>query len=109
MEMLIVVAIIAVLIAIAIPVFTSQLERSREATDMANVRAAYGTVAAQMLEDGSAHSTSFSAEQKQEGWQTTPAPHLEIMTGSETSAYQYSAKTDTYTVSIDASGSVTVE
>ena len=33
-ELLIVVAIIAVLVAIAIPVFTSQLEKSREATDM---------------------------------------------------------------------------
>ncbi len=40
-ELLIVVAIIAVLTAIAIPVFTSQLEKSREATDLANVRSAY--------------------------------------------------------------------
>ncbi len=40
-ELLIVVAIIAVLVAIAIPVFTSQLEKSREATDIANIRSAY--------------------------------------------------------------------
>ena len=44
MEMLIVVAIIAVLVAIAIPVFTNQLEKSREAADMANLRAAYAEV-----------------------------------------------------------------
>lgn len=44
MEMLIVVAIIAVLVAIAIPVFTNQLEKSREAVDMANLRAAYAEV-----------------------------------------------------------------
>ena len=37
MEMLIVVAIIAVLIAIAIPTFTNQLEKAREATDLAKV------------------------------------------------------------------------
>ena len=37
-ELLIVVAIIAVLVAIAIPVFTSQLEKAREATDAANIR-----------------------------------------------------------------------
>ena len=43
-ELLIVVAIIAVLVAIAIPVFTTQLEKSREATDMANVRSAYAEV-----------------------------------------------------------------
>lgn len=47
-ELLIVVAIIAVLVAIAIPVFTTQLEKSRESTDIANLRGAYaaGTTAA---------------------------------------------------------------
>ena len=40
-ELLIVVAIIAVLVAVAIPVFTAQLEKSREAVDMANLRSAY--------------------------------------------------------------------
>ncbi len=47
-ELLIVVAIIAVLVAIAIPVFTTQLEKSKEGTDIANLRSAYaaGTVAA---------------------------------------------------------------
>ncbi len=39
-ELLIVVAIIAVLVAISIPVFNSQLEKSREQTDIANIRAA---------------------------------------------------------------------
>jgi type IV pilus assembly protein PilA len=39
-ELLVVVAIIAVLVAISIPIFTSQLEKSREATDVANMRAA---------------------------------------------------------------------
>jgi len=41
MELLIVIAIIVVLVAIAIPVFCVQLEKSREATDMANIRSAY--------------------------------------------------------------------
>ena len=39
-ELLIVVAIIAVLVAISIPIFTSQLEKSREAVDEANLRSA---------------------------------------------------------------------
>ena len=43
-ELLVVVAIIAVLTAIAIPVFTGQLEKSREAVDLANVRSAYAEV-----------------------------------------------------------------
>ena len=40
-ELLIVVAIIGVLVAISIPIFTSQLEKSREAVDLANLRSAY--------------------------------------------------------------------
>lgn len=39
-ELLIVVAIIAVLVGISIPIFNAQLEKSREATDIANMRAA---------------------------------------------------------------------
>ena len=49
-ELLIVVAIIAVLVAIAIPVFTSQLEKAREATDAANIRAAYAQASIEALE-----------------------------------------------------------
>ena len=49
MEMLIVIAIIAVLIAIAIPIFTSQLENSRDATSVANMRSAYAEAQAAYL------------------------------------------------------------
>ena len=91
-ELLIVVAIIAVLVAIAIPVFTSQLEKSREATDLANVRAAYAQVMVDALDDGAtthtdngvtftcagdAGSRTVTAEvtlkQQQAGWQTANA------------------------------------
>lgn len=48
-ELLVVVAIIAVLVAIAIPIFTSQLEKAREATDLANLRAAYAECTASVL------------------------------------------------------------
>ena len=51
-ELLIVVAIIAVLVAIAIPVFTTQLERSREATDLSNIRAAYAEAVSDYLANG---------------------------------------------------------
>lgn len=51
-ELLIVVAIIAVLVAVAIPVFTSQLEKSREATDAANIRSAYAVIqSAALMQD----------------------------------------------------------
>ena len=39
-ELLVVVAIIAVLVAISIPIFTSQLDKAKASTDAANVRAA---------------------------------------------------------------------
>lgn len=50
-ELLIVVAIIGVLVAIAIPVFSSQLEKSRENTDIANLRSAKAAAAAMYLDD----------------------------------------------------------
>ena len=44
MEMLIVVAIIAILIAVAIPVFSAQLHKARVATDWANLRSFYADI-----------------------------------------------------------------
>ena len=48
-ELLIVVAIIAVLVAIAIPVFSTQLEKSRDAVCMSNIRSAYAEAQAAYL------------------------------------------------------------
>lgn len=54
-ELLIVVAIIGVLVAISIPIFTSQLQKARLATNQANARAAYAAVEAQYLQDDTKH------------------------------------------------------
>ena len=43
-ELLIVVAIIAVLVAISMPIYAAQLEKSRKATDMANARSVYAAL-----------------------------------------------------------------
>ena len=83
MEMLIVVAIIAILVAIAIPTFTNQLEKAREATDMANLRSAYAEVMASALTgdttngvtDGSTSglwTKHVDATQKSTGWTNPP-------------------------------------
>ena len=132
-ELLIVVAIIAVLTAIAIPVFTSQLEKSREAVDLSNVRAAYAEVmAAALTTDGTAKYTADTTQtikqsdgtykvvvqlkQQQDGWQTDPA-NLEVggvkasdsthWTGSPTKATH--TCTITYTpAAADGSGESTV-
>ena len=88
-ELLIVVAIIAVLVAIGIPIFTSQLEKSREAVDLSDVRSAYAEVMmAAITGDTTAIYTKDANQtiykqaenvysitvkplkQKQDGWQT---------------------------------------
>lgn len=71
-ELLIVVAIIAVLVAISIPIFSAQLEKSREATDAANIRSAYAEVSADLLTDDSSNkSVKVPAKQKKADWQGT--------------------------------------
>lgn len=70
MEMLIVIAIIAVLIAVAIPVFASQLEKTREATDLANVRSAYAQVSTEALLGDPEATVTVDLKQKQADWQS---------------------------------------
>lgn len=55
-ELLVVVAIIAVLVVISIPIFSSQLEKARQATDLANIRAAYAEIMTAVVSDD----TTFS-------------------------------------------------
>ena len=65
-ELLIVVAIIAVLTAIAIPVFTTQLERSREATDLSNIRAAYAEAMTEFIADGTSNTSATVSKLQQQ-------------------------------------------
>ena len=87
-ELLIVVAIIAVLVAVAIPVFTNQLEKSREATDIANVRSAYAVLVTNYLTDNTISTYSVVARQTVSGWQG-PSGLIEYFSGTSTSAYNY--------------------
>ncbi len=65
MEMLIVVAIIAILVAIAIPTFNSALTKSKEAADVANLRAAYAEVMmAYMMGDTTTAPTAKTVKDK---------------------------------------------
>ncbi len=70
MEMLIVIAIVAVLISVAVPVPSSQLERSREAVDLANVRSAYAQVSTEALLGNTHVTVTVNLKQKQAGWQS---------------------------------------
>lgn len=81
LEMLIVVAIIAILITIAIPTFTKQLEKSREAVDAANIRSYYAELMAAAISDDSSSplckregagwkTDLIDLKQKKSGWET---------------------------------------
>lgn len=52
-ELLVVVAIVGILVAISVPVFTAQLGKARRATNNANLRAAKAAAVAQYLTDDS--------------------------------------------------------
>ncbi|MDD4389278.1 MAG: prepilin-type N-terminal cleavage/methylation domain-containing protein [Eubacteriales bacterium] len=59
-ELLVVVAIIAVLVAISIPIFTAQLDKAKTATDQANLRAAKAAAVVEFLSgDGDAVTDKF--------------------------------------------------
>lgn len=72
-----------VLVAISIPIFTGQLEKAREATDAANIRAAYAAVSTDVLLDSKVDDTAngvsykngvytatVKSTQKEDNWQT---------------------------------------
>lgn len=73
MEMLIVVAIIAVLAAIAIPAMGRSIHKAKESADLANVRAYYAYLQQDYMSTGT-YATSGSA-----GSTTSPIPSRTTM------------------------------
>ncbi len=119
-ELLIVVAIIAVLVAVAIPVFNAQLEKSRDATTIANLRSAYAEATTVMLQgntDGIPNATytaasgtaSASVAIASVNWQDTDGSMQEASNLPFTmpSSYTGGKGTRTVTFTFDASGNVT--
>ena len=60
MEMLIVVAIIAVLVAVAIPTFTSSLNKAKAGVDLANIRSGYANAQIIAMTEGSEAKSTYS-------------------------------------------------
>ena len=113
-ELLIVVAIIAVLVAISIPIFSTQLEKSKESTDLANIRAAYAEAMTAALDsdDNTGSADTVSMTQGVAGWdhvEPVIASNINISEdGSNTDdKIVKPVKNDTIKVSIAADGSVT--
>ena len=108
MEMLIVVAIIAILIAIMIPTFNAQLEKAREAADAANIRAAYAEVMVKYLDTNptEALTESVTLQQAQDGWKTPGIADSIAKLGTVTGTP--SAK-GTCTITVSTEGTATIE
>ena len=114
-ELLIVVAIIAVLVAVAIPVFTSQLEKSREGVDLANLRSAYGEAVADALasSDGNGKaSTTYTMQHKDTafplGTDTLPS---ELQASTGLAGWKSAANPTTFNVQVtigDTATTVTI-
>ncbi len=101
-ELLIVIAIIAALVAIMIPTFSGQIEKAREATDIANVRAAYAEVVTAYLNNDTTHmSKDVTATQKTSGWETGS-------TSTIGDGIDVPASASGWTVACDNTGKVTV-
>ena len=87
MEMLIVIAIIAILIAIAIPLFTQQLNAAKQATDESNARALYAQLQADyMLHTQSTAQGTVSGDIEANGTTTFTEPG----TGGAVTTYKWS-------------------
>ena len=73
-ELIIIVAILGVLVAILAPAYTKYIEKSREATDLANAKSAYNELMMNVAEkEEDPEPISFKLKQKHPGWQS-PLP-----------------------------------
>ena len=87
-ELLIVVAIIAVLVAISIPIFNSQLEKSRDAVSVANMRTAYAQAQTAYLTGGAGDDAAdVTYTIAADGSGTIAVAHVSIKSQSNTSEW----------------------
>ena len=113
-ELLVVVAIVGILVAISIPVFTSQLSKARKATNQANMRAAKAAAVAQYLTDDEEGAVAYDyilssgvAEKKND---TSVEGFKEVAIDKASSAKKYTAfrvTVQSATVATDSDGKTT--
>ena len=111
MEMLIVVAIIAILIAIAIPTFSGSLEKARLAADEANVRAAYSEAMSDFLTKQVDTADPSASKSTKNNMQTTCSSgkvgDVDVAIGDITAANINWAKGSPATVTVSSTNGVT--
>ena len=90
-----------------IPIFTSQLEKSRETADVANIRSAYAEASAAALEAGTANSYTATTPVAQSTGAIEKAD-VSAITWATLPSSVTKGTTFTVTVTLDASGDQTV-
>lgn len=107
-ELLVVVAIVGILVAISIPVFTSQLKKATNATNLANARAAKAAAVAEYLTADKTEAmyydyniSSGTVDEKSSTTMAVSGTDNEINLNVDSSTTPYGAsKFDTFSVSI---------
>jgi len=119
-ELLIVVAIIGVLVGVSIPIFTSQLEKSRQATDLANMRSAKSAALSEWMNNpelyyGTQYQRNYDAvrgvmtDEKPEGYGKSSKNVTEFASPMKGASGIPNPGSPTYiTVTIDTDGTVAV-
>lgn len=82
-----------------------QLEKSREATDEANIRAAYAEVMTKALTEDADQSQDVKLTQKQDGWQST----VDKIGGIDVSKSNPKASGTATVKYVKSTGAVTIE
>lgn len=115
-ELLIVVAIIAVLVAVSIPMFAGQLAKARTSTNQANIRAAEAAAVADYLmrgdTDGAKYEYTVSTSTLGTAQDLGASESGDIKSTSDTTNIDSKAGTKTFTkitVFIDKDGGVTFD
>ena len=83
----------AVLVAISIPIFTAQLEKSREAVDEANIRAAYA--------EASTKAWTVTAQQTKDKWQSAAEAEKIKIAGIEVGCASKDGTNKVWNIAID--------
>ena len=88
-----------------IPIFSSQLEKSREAVDAANIRAAYAEAAAEAItEDKDSVNKEVTIKQATAGWES----NIDDIAGVAKADLPSVKKGDTVVVTVNAAGTTTI-
>lgn len=105
-EMLIVVAIIAILVAISIPLVGSALERAREATDAANERAALGIAMVEVMSENKLAGQTIGEDSVTARYMITSSSEGSLVTTAATSLKAYGKGTASGEVQTARTGQV---